>query len=509
MSRTNRAFYTTVANAISNYVGLGMSLLSIPVLLEYLGKEDYGLFLTVLSFNGFFSLGTLNILGGTRILIAIANGDNDEKEQEINKIFSNGLFLSLMLGLLLVAIMIAYFIVKSFFENVHFIDPKYEILFALLLVQVLINVIGGNFSNLFEALQDGYIQQLYYGTRRVLGTCLMMVAAIYTGEVVYVMITTVLLVALEYVFIALHAIKRYKRFLNPSISLIDKNQLIRQLTTGSKSFLYEIASLIKVSGIIWAISLKLGNEFVPDFTITRSIIFSVLAIFLSFSRSLQPAYGEAFKCKDEGWIKSSITSLIKSNLFLPFILIFILYPAVNDILFVWGSFDINFSKSLFLIVALYAYFNYVNQSLLLILNGVNRQKTNMILYLIDAFLSFIIGFILLDIYADIRYLIFVSAIISVCLLPIHLKGISKNVTSMNGILDLSFYKKYFVFLIMISGFFLMYIYIKGSGLSYISIFTILYLIIMLVLMGVLLKKLRMFDHCINFNLWKLNYKFYI
>ena len=510
MNRTHRALYTTVANAIANYAGLGMSLLSIPVLLEYLGKADYGLFLTVLSFNGFFSLGTLNILGGTRILIAMANGADEDKETEIGSLFYNGLFLSFLLGGALTLGAGGYFLVAEGLGHGGLLSSSTsEKLFMLLGGQVILTVVGGNFSNLFEAMQDGYIQQIYYGIRRVVGTGLMMLTALYTQDVVLVMATNVALLLLEYALVAVHATRRYRRYLRFSRAYLSSQQLKKQVATGSKSFLYEIASLIKVSGIIWAISFSLGNELVPDFTVTRSLIFSVLAVFLSFSRSLQPAYGEAYQRQDDHWIKNRIINLAKSNLFLPFILVFLLYPAVSDVLLVWSDFNINFSQSLFLVVALYAYFNYVNQSLLLILNGVNKQKINMLYYVLDALISCGAGFLLLEVYGDIRYAILASALVSVACLPLHIRGVNRNVTTVAGLLDGAFYRKYALFLVLILGAYALYNFTKEETTASLSVITVLYLLLTVIILGVMLKQLRIFNYCIKLSVGRLRYHLYI
>src|SRR5271167_4063684 len=77
MSRFRRAFWATVVEAGFGYAAQALSLFSLPLFLSTLGRESYGLMITVMAFTGYLNFADAGLSWGSMILIAHAHGRQD------------------------------------------------------------------------------------------------------------------------------------------------------------------------------------------------------------------------------------------------------------------------------------------------------------------------------------------------------------------------------------------------------------------------------------------------
>ena len=75
--RLRRVGLSALSSAAARGLGLGASLITVPLTASYLGAERYGLWMTVLSVAGLLSMADLGIGYGVMTLLAEAHGRGD------------------------------------------------------------------------------------------------------------------------------------------------------------------------------------------------------------------------------------------------------------------------------------------------------------------------------------------------------------------------------------------------------------------------------------------------
>ena len=90
-SREQRAAHSTAVFTVFNYAGMAASFVSVPLLLRWLGRENYGLMLTALAFMNYLSFTGAGLNWGSIVLISEAHGRGDRSEMA--RIFRHSLVL--------------------------------------------------------------------------------------------------------------------------------------------------------------------------------------------------------------------------------------------------------------------------------------------------------------------------------------------------------------------------------------------------------------------------------
>lgn len=102
---------TTVQKILTKIIGLIVT----PIVLSYLGKDEYGIWIIIGSFLGYMGLMDFGITGSVTQLIA--KSDNVEKVKKINSIVNNSFFLQVIIGLTIIVLGIVFsFFFPEWFE---------------------------------------------------------------------------------------------------------------------------------------------------------------------------------------------------------------------------------------------------------------------------------------------------------------------------------------------------------------------------------------------------------
>src|SRR5580704_14585226 len=80
--RYRRAALTSLATLAAKGVSIGTLLVTVPLTLAYLGKERYGLWMTISSLVAIFGFADLGMGASLKTLLAAADGRNDCEEAQ-------------------------------------------------------------------------------------------------------------------------------------------------------------------------------------------------------------------------------------------------------------------------------------------------------------------------------------------------------------------------------------------------------------------------------------------
>ena len=157
--RYRRAALSVVANALGKILSLALMLVSIPLTLEYLGAERFGIWMTVASFSALVGFLDLGIADSLRNNVSYAAARHDPAR--LRELVTNGLLLLLAAGTLagLALAGVAWLapwpsLVKlddaALYQEVQRSALTFAVLFA-------IGIVSSGIQRIFLGLQEGYV----------------------------------------------------------------------------------------------------------------------------------------------------------------------------------------------------------------------------------------------------------------------------------------------------------------------------------------------------------------
>ena len=333
-SRMKRAAGTVLVVQAFNVAGTLLSLIAVPLYLQWLGAEGYGLLLTGLAFAGYLSFADVGLSWASVILVAQASGRDDHGN--IAAIVRNSISLSFLSVLVVACVggLCAFALYLGaripFFPT----DEGFASLLAVVTGSVCVSLMSSPFYGLYNGLQRGYIAGAFQGLARLSGTCAALVAAWYGASVAVVLLANVLVACLFHAAAVVTS-----RVLFPWAfvrgPIWERDQIRTQLRTGLKNFGLQIGGVMIGTAPILAISSQLGAASVPLFTVPYMLINLPLSLFFTLNAALQSGYGEAHGRGDSDWITRTIR-LVFEHLLLAITLLTVGYFFVgSDFITVW------------------------------------------------------------------------------------------------------------------------------------------------------------------------------
>ncbi len=304
MSRSYRAFRSTVVVSLLGYCAQGLSLVAIPLFLKTVGAEGYGLMVTVMAFMGYLTFADAGLSWGSMILIAQAEGRGDRAS--IAHIVRHGVLLALGSGLVagLALGVILGGAALGWRLPMFAAHPEADRLLAIAGCGLILNLQFGIIFNLFHGLQEGYWAGTYQGCGRLLGLVGAMLVAWSAHSVAGMLLIQVAANGVVGLAALAHAWHRHPwAFCRGSWS--DRGQYGTQLRVGGKNLLLQVGRTLGGTAPTLAISSVLGPAWVPFYSIPVSLLSLFFAPINSWNASMQSAYGEAWESGAREWVRSA------------------------------------------------------------------------------------------------------------------------------------------------------------------------------------------------------------
>ncbi|MEJ1972688.1 MAG: lipopolysaccharide biosynthesis protein [Lacunisphaera sp.] len=299
--REHRAVRATAVFTVFNYAGMAASFISVPLLLRWLGRENYGLMLTALAFMNYLSFTGAGLNWGSIVLISEAHGRHDRAEMA--KIFRHSLVLgavsALVAGLVAVAIFAA---ARSGWRLPMFAGhPDADGLLLVVALQCALGLLVSPIYALFQGMQEGHWVGLYQGCARILSTAAIAAAAWFTRDPALALFAGLAAIALFAVVATVHA-RRTHPWLFVRGPWRDGAEYRRQLHAGAKSFGLQVARTVQGTAPVLVIGSFAGPAAVPLYSVPATLVGAVFGVFTSWNMSVQPAYGASWAVNDRDWV---------------------------------------------------------------------------------------------------------------------------------------------------------------------------------------------------------------
>lgn len=397
MSRLRKAAKATVVAHAFNWIGLLLSLVTVPLYLHWLGQERYGLLLTGLAFAGYLMFSDAGLNWASMLLIAQANGREDRAT--IASIVRNSYSLAACsAGLVALTVAAAWFLMTHS-SLLRWLPQHVEFPGLLVAVgaSVVCNLGISPVYNLLTGLQEAHLSALYQGIGRISGTLAAVGIAWAGAPLAWVFAGNVAGALIAGVSAGVHCRRRHA-WAFQSGSRWEWPQIRQQLRTGAKSITMQVGNVLWGTAPVLAISTAAGAQYVPYFSIPMTLMNAPLGFVNSFSASLQPGYGEAMARGETQWVAATVQRILRQVLFIVGLLGCGFLLLAGPFVHLWTGGKIELSHEMLANVFGIAAVGAVMTALRYALTGINRHRRAALGDLVCGGLAMTLGIIVVSRY---------------------------------------------------------------------------------------------------------------
>lgn len=370
-------------------ISVFLNFLIVPILILFLGKIEYGVWITIFSIVNWIFTFDLGIGQGLRNKLTEALSVNDlEKASQI--ISTSYVFISLFsLLILILGIFFIYF--ANFQELLNYKAKSNSFLqnFVFLsLFFTIINFVISLYKKLFLAVHKSFVIELvnvFFQTFYLVVTLIWLHYNLEKSLISLVFIFGVInfVVSLIATFV-FFKIQEKVLFSFKKVSLKEGRLL---LGLGGKFFIINCSLIVILSTDNIIISNLLGPTFVTDYFTVQKIFQFLIILFTIVLSSSWGLYSEAIIKKDYNWIRQNLK---KMNFFLIGILILgvIFFYFIEEILNIWIGKDlIEIPKGLAFCNMIYTFIFCFTNIYMFFINASNKINIQMYLYVFAAIIN--------------------------------------------------------------------------------------------------------------------------
>lgn len=372
-----------------------ISLLYVPITLNYLNPTRYGIWMTLISvvaWMGIFDIGLGNGLRN-KLAEALAIGDKEKAKKYVSTAYA-------MLGLIVASVLILFFIANHWINWSIALNttPSYgEELTKLALIVVtlfgfkfVLNII----STVFTADQRPAIGSIFEVTGSAIGLLIIWLLTI-TGQTSLITfgIATMLAPVLTYLGASIFFYNRRYFYLKPSWNLVDLSYAKSLTGLGIQFFVIQIAVLV----IFQTSNILIAQFFSPAEVTPYNIAFKYFStLTMAWGILMTPlwsAFTNALVHNDIVWIKKTIAKLNKLML-ITIVIILLMALAAQFIISIWTSGQVTISPAMIWIFAIYTLITIWNNIYSFFLNGISKIRIQILTSVAAAICHIPIAFLL-------------------------------------------------------------------------------------------------------------------
>jgi O-antigen/teichoic acid export membrane protein len=379
-ARHRRAAVTGITSGISRAVRIGVTLITIPLTLHYLGNERFGLWMTissVLAMAGFADFGV-----GNGVLNTVSTAYGKDDWNGIRQAISSGIAILTLIGAAILAIFLAIY---------RFVDwgnvfrattatARAEAGPAMLVFMVCfaLNIPLDVVQRTQLGLQQGFLTNVW----EIFSSILILIGIL--GVVHFHLSLTALVVA----FAGAPVIGTWmnagfffgvsRRDLLPKLSLVSRQVIKKIASLGGLFFVLQLVVAVSFSADNFIIARILGVADVTVFSIPQRMFAVIATVVTMLMMPLWPAYAEAISRGDMHWVRHTLSRTLLGVFAFTTLVSGLLLLFSNKLLLWWVGPNIHPSFLLMLGLAIWAILSNCGSTLAMFLNGAGIVKFQVI-----------------------------------------------------------------------------------------------------------------------------------
>lgn len=354
------------------YLAQALSLITVPLYLKFLGQEQYGLMLLLVTLQTYLGQTNLGLNWAAMNMIGAARAANDAKEFVV--VVHNAVLLGLLTaGIAFVAscgiALLSQYGLASVLRLEEGIDP-----WAIVAVGSLsaITLASGPIYLTFVGMSESSTSAFYQGLGRLLSVPVMLLVAWRGGGIAQMFAANATVLTLIMLMGAAHLIRRFPAVTEGGFH-VDRSHCWRQLRMGIKNVSAELGFLLHATAPALALGVTCGAAAVPLYAVPKSLLDTALTFGKSQFSILQPAYAEAARHGRTAAMAQMLSRTITRNLTLLGILIAGFIVLCDPFVGLWTAGRLEVSRANAVAVAIGATSLFLVQLFQLFLVAIDRQ----------------------------------------------------------------------------------------------------------------------------------------
>jgi O-antigen/teichoic acid export membrane protein len=373
--RDFRLFISMVTSVLAKFIRIGSTLITIPVTLNYLGAESFGVWMVISGVIGFMSFSDLGIGMGLQNALSKACGEDDDdspKHYIANAyliIIGVACFMALLALVLFSALPVeGLFKIEDKVLLSNAVNAlKYSLIafFLVMPIALIQRTLGG--------IQKTYVANNVMLIGSVLSLLSILTAVHFDLGLTGLSIMFILSPSSAFLIFGLYFFFK-NRSLRPNISNLSKSHLAPIVSAGAWTVFVQIIYTAKMNVPTMIISASLGLLAVAEFTVAQKL--TALASTM-ISLALQPlwvVYGEAYARGDREWIEKTLKKSLKLVLLLTGLAAVAFQFTGQPLILLWLGGEVLPSNLLIACFSLWMIVSTVNVCFAMLLNGTGHFK---------------------------------------------------------------------------------------------------------------------------------------
>ena len=416
--RTDNYLKQLKASFLFKVLAIGASFLIIPIMIRYLGNEQYGIWSTLLSIISWIVLFDIGIGNSLRNKISEALVKDDKKKARdyISTAY-------VLIGLISVVLLISFLIASSFIPWQRFFNT------SILSNHELESVVNITASFLFINFWLSLINQVFNGIQKtsfvVFNQFLSNTLALIFTYVLYLYFETSLWklafvygssLLLSSLLLSLWFYRKNQEFI-PQVKYYVHKYTKSITSLGFQFFIIQIA----VVAIFTTDKILITQLFSPEYVTSYDVVFKLFSVItIAHSLLMAPlwsAYSDAYHREDFGWIKRTIKNQLKIYLLIVLATIGLIFLA-KPVISIWIGKDFVIDNMLITVMGLFVLVSTWNNIYAYFLNATNKLDTQIKTSIIAIFVNIPLSIVLVK-YLDFGvYGIVIGTILSLLLFAV-------------------------------------------------------------------------------------------
>lgn len=344
-------FFTGSAGIFVKAISLLLQVISIPLLIKYLGKEEYGILLTFLSFTLFLNVGDLGV--GIYLQNELPKLLIENNLLKIKKMVIASYYSTILVSFSLIAFFLMLIYWVDIFEIFDVKKKESNKWVPIITIVGFLLTIPLNLSaKIYIVLLKGYIAEVFNALSYLF---LLLLLFLYLKKG-----TSSNLVALYFQFppivcgvlSTLYLIIRYKDFFS-NVNIYELDNIFEIVAKSIKYLLIPFSVILISAPDVILIAKLIDTESVVDYNILLRVTYLFTFPVIVFIYPLTPILNNSLVSKDYNYINSVLKKTLLSITIIYSTIVVFIYFFGNKLIYLWLGNKINISFTLWIVLILY------------------------------------------------------------------------------------------------------------------------------------------------------------
>jgi O-antigen/teichoic acid export membrane protein len=372
MERHRRIALTAAASALAKVLSVSSALISLPLTLNYLGVERFGMWMTISSLIAMLAFADFGIANGLLGLVAAAHGKNDLVG--IRRIVSSSFYLLTAIAIVGFTIFsVVYWFVpwpKVFNVNGQLAATEAGPALAVFIFCFSLSIPFAIVQRVQMGLQQGFAASLWNCFGSVLGLVGVLIALNFRLGLPWLVLTLAGAPLLASMLNCGYFFLSSRPDLKPRRDMVSLEVCKNVGRSGAVFFVLQIVVAVAYTSDSVVIAQLLGASAVADYAVPEKL-FGLVSLGLGMVLApLWPAYGEAISRGDSGWVKATLKRSVLLSLAIAAVLNLALVLLGPELLRLWVSNSVTPSFSLLVAFGVWKSIEAAGVACAMFLNGV-------------------------------------------------------------------------------------------------------------------------------------------